>query len=247
MAQPAIISRELRYTSPEGTTLIGHLALPAQAKDKLAGVVVCPEWWGLTDYPKERADELASQGYAALTIDVYGNGKVTDQASQANEWMSELTSNQNLLMQRAKAGLDALAQQAEVDGSRLAAIGFCFGGKIALDMAREGYDLKGVVSFHGTLSPKAPAEQGKIKAELLIQHGEADSMVTLDDLEAFRAEMDTAQVSYHVDVYQGAKHGFTNPVADERARANGINLGFDAQAAQQSRHAMFKFLERVLK
>lgn len=247
MAQPAIISRELRYTSPEGTTLIGHLALPAQTTGKLAGVVVCPEWWGLTDYPKSRADELASQGYAALAIDVYGDSKVTDQASQANEWMSELTSNQNLLMQRAKAGLDALAQQTEVDASRLAAIGFCFGGKIALDMAREGFDLKGVASFHGNLSPKAPAKQAKVKAELLIQHGEADSMVTLDDLEAFRVEMDAAQVRYHVDVYKGAKHGFTNPAADERARTNGVDLGFDAQAAQQSSQALDQFLARVLK
>lgn len=247
MAQSAIVSRELRYTSAEGTTLVGHLAMPTDAKTALAGVLVCPEWWGVTDYPKQRADELAAQGYAALAIDVYGDAKVTEQAAQANEWMSELTSNQNLLMQRAKAGLDALVAQPEVDQDRLAAIGFCFGGKIALDMAREGFDLKGVASFHGNLSPKAPAEQGKVKAELLIQHGEQDSMVSLDDVEAFRQEMDAAQVRYHVDVYKGAKHGFTNPAADERARTNGVDLGFNAQAAQQSSAALDAFLTRVLK
>ena len=247
MAHAAIVSREFRYTSAEGTPLVGHLALPTNVKGTIAGVVVCPEWWGLTEYPKQRAEELAAQGYAALAIDVYGEGKVTDQASQANEWMSALLSNQNLLMQRAKAGLDALAEQPEVDQDKLAAIGFCFGGKIALDMAREGFDLKGVASFHGTLTPKSPAQNGKVLAELLIQHGEADTMVTLDDLEAFRKEMDAAQVRYHVDVYAGAKHGFTNPVADERARANGVDLGFNAQAAQQSSQAMLQFLGRVLK
>ena len=247
MVQAAITAREFRYSSAEGTTLIGHLAMPTDVKAKLAGVVVCPEWWGLTDYPKQRAEELAAQGYVALAIDVYGDGKVTDQASQANEWMSELLSNQNLLMQRAKAGLDALAEQPEVDKDKLAAIGFCFGGKIALDMAREGYDLKGVASFHGTLTPKSPAQNGKVHAELLIQHGEADSMVTLDDLEAFRQEMDAANVRYHVDVYAGAKHGFTNPAADERARVNGVDLGFNAHAAQQSSQALDQFLARVLK
>ncbi|RYZ94899.1 MAG: hypothetical protein EOP47_26890 [Sphingobacteriaceae bacterium] len=122
MVQSAIVSRELRYTSPEGTTLVGYLAMPEPAKGTLAGVVICPEWWGVTEYPKQRADELAAQGYAALAIDVYGDAKVTEQAAQANEWMSELTSNQNLLMQRAKAGLDALAAQPQVDPDKLAAI-----------------------------------------------------------------------------------------------------------------------------
>lgn len=247
MTQPAIVSRELRYTSPEGTTLVGHLALPKEVKGTVPGIVICPEWWGLTPYPKQRAEELASQGYATLAIDVYGDGKVTDQASQANEWMSDLLADQELLMQRAKAGLDILAAQPEVDETRMAAMGFCFGGKIALDMAREGYELKGVVSFHGNLSPKLPAKVGQVKAELLIEHGAEDSMVSMESLEQFRQEMDAAQVRYHVDVYPGAKHGFTNPVADDRARVNGIDLGFNAQAAEQSSQAMLAFFERIFK
>ena len=108
--------------------------MPKEANSAVPGIIVCPEWWGLTAYPKQRAEELAAQGYAALAIDVYGDGKVTDQASQASEWMSDMLANQELLMQRAKAGLDLLATQPEVDSSRLGAIGFCFGGKIALDI-----------------------------------------------------------------------------------------------------------------
>jgi dienelactone hydrolase len=247
MVQPAIESQELRYTSPEGTTLVGHLAFPSEIKGTIPGVVICPEWWGLTEYPKQRAEELASQGYAALAIDVYGEGKITDQASQANEWMSDMLANQDLLMQRAKAGLDILAAQPQVDETCMAAIGFCFGGKIALDMARQGYDLKGVVSFHGNLSPKLTAKTGQVKAELLIEHGEADTMVSLESLEEFRREMDAAQVRYHVDVYPGAKHGFTNPMANDRARVNGIDLGFNAQAAEQSTQAMLEFFKRIFK
>lgn len=247
MPQPAIESRELHYTSPEGTTLVGHLAMPADLQGSVPAVVVCPEWWGLTAYPKQRAEELAAQGYAALAIDVYGEGKVTDQASQATTWMSDLLANQDLLMQRAKAGLDTLAAQSGVDATRMAAIGFCFGGKIALDMARQGYDLKGVVTFHGNLSPKLPAKAGQVKAELLIEHGAEDSMVSMESLEQFRQEMDAAQVRYHVDVYPGAKHGFTNPVADDRARVNGIDLGFNAKAAEQSIQAMLAFFERIFK
>ena len=247
MLQAAIHSRQLHYTAPDGTTLRGHFAIPKEVKAPLAGIVVCPEWWGLTEYPKNRAEQLAALGYAALAIDVYGEGKVTNQASQANQWMSDLLADQDLLLARAKAGLDILAAQPDVDENRLAAIGFCFGGKIALDMARAGFDLKGVVSFHGNLSPKAPAQPGQIKAEILIQHGQADSMVSMHDLASFKQEMDAAQVPYQVDVYPDAKHAITNPLADERARNNGIDLGYNEAADQQSNQAMLTFFKRIFK
>ncbi|RYZ86632.1 MAG: dienelactone hydrolase family protein, partial [Moraxellaceae bacterium] len=141
---------------------------------------------------------------------------------------------------------DILAAQPDVDENRLAAIGFCFGGKIALDMARAGFDLKAVVSFHGNLSPKAPAQPGQIKAEILIQHGQADSMVSMHDLASFKQEMDAAQACYQVDVYPDAKHAFTNPLADERARNNGIDLAYNETADQQSNQAMLDLFKRVL-
>ena len=145
-----------------------------------------------------------------------------------------------------KAGLDTMAAQPEIDDTRLAAIGFCFGAKVALDLARDGCDLKAVVTFHGTLSPKVSAEIGKIQGELLVLHGADDTRVTMDKLDAFKQEMDAAQANYQVIVYPHAKHAFSNPVADERARDNGVDLGYDAQAAQASNQAMLDLLQRVL-
>ena len=241
-----IATREVRYTAPDGTALIGHFAWPADAVQPVAGVVVCPEWWGVTPHPKNRAEQLAKDGYAALAIDLYGDAKVTDQVSQASAWMMDVLKDQNVMLARAKAGLDSLAAQPEVDASRLAVIGFCFGGKVALDMAREGLGLKAAVSFHGNLSPKAPAQAGRVTAQVQVNHGEQDSMVTLDAVEGFKQEMDAAGVSYTVNIYPNAKHGFTNPVADERAKANGVDLGYNQQADEQSNTAMLDLLQRAL-
>lgn len=241
-----ITTREVRYSAPDGTTLIGYFAYPANAGQPVAGVVVCPEWWGVTPHPKNRAEQLAKYGYAALAIDMYGDAKVTDQVSQASAWMMDVLEDQNVMIARAKAGLDALAAQPEVDASRLAVIGFCFGGKVALDMAREGLGLKAAVSFHGNLSPKAAAQAGKVTAEVQVNHGEQDSMVSLDAVADFKQEMDAAGVTYAVNIYPNAKHGFTNPVADERAKANGVDLGYNQQADEQSNIAMLKLLERTL-
>ncbi|MCU4483332.1 dienelactone hydrolase family protein [Acinetobacter ursingii] len=240
-----IKTREIHYTAKDGSNLIGYFAAPV-SETPVAGVIVAPEWWGRTEYTLQRARELAEHGYAALAIDMYGDKKVTDQASQANEWMTQTFQDADTIVTRASAGLETLAQQPEVNPEQLAAIGFCYGGKVVLDLARSGADLKAVASFHGTLSPKTPAEQGKIQAEILVLHGEQDSMVTLDDVAKFKAEMDHADVNYEVIILENAKHGFSNPLADERAKANGVDLGYNPQAEQQSLNAMYGLLERTL-
>jgi len=240
-----IKTREIHYTAKDGSNLIGYFAAPV-SETPVAGGIVAPEWWGRTEYTLQRARELAEHGYAALAIDMYGDKKVTDQASQANEWMTQTFQDADTIVTRASAGLETLAQQAEVNPEQLAAIGFCYGGKVVLDLARSGADLKAVASFHGTLSPKTPAEQGKIQAEILVLHGEQDSMVTLDDVAKFKAEMDHADVNYEVIILENAKHGFSNPLADERAKANGVDLGYNPQAEQQSLNAMYGLLERTL-
>ncbi len=240
-----IKTREIHYTAKDGSNLIGYFAAPV-SETPVAGVIVAPEWWGRTEYTLQRACELAEHGYAALAIDMYGDKKVTDQASHTNEWMTQTFQDADTIVTRASAGLETLAQQPEVNPEQLAAIGFCYGGKVVLDLARSGADLKAVASFHGTLSPKAPAEQGKIQAEILVLHGEQDSMVTLDDVAKFKAEMDHADVNYEVIILENAKHGFSNPLADERAKANGVDLGYNPQAEQQSLNAMYGLLERTL-
>lgn len=226
--------------------LDGALYLPAHTAASVPGVVVAPEWWGMTEHVKSAAAKLAEAGYAALVLDLYGAGNTTDQAAQANAWMSALLDNPAELMARAKAGMEALAARPEVDNTRIAAIGFCFGGRVALEMARAGLPLRAAVSFHGGVEAFAPAEKGKVQAALLVEHGEADSMVSLDDVEAFRKEMDAAQVTYHIDIFPGARHAFTNPQADANAVKNGVDLGYDPQAAAQSWQNMLDWLNKYL-
>ncbi len=237
----AINTRTLHYTAADGTRLHSYLALPADTNQQVAAVLITPEWWGLTDYPMRRADALAELGYAALAIDVYGEGKTTTDAKQAYEWMMQMLSNQELLMQRAEAGLQQLRKLPEIDENRIGAIGYCFGGKIALDMAREGMPLKAVASFHGELSPKSPAQTGKMTAAVLIEHGTADSMVSMDALEGFRAEMAAANIDLTVHLHKDAKHGFTNPAANQRAVDNGVDLGYNAEADQASWQSLLAF------
>ena len=241
----SIQTREVQYTSKDGAQLVGYLATPV-TDEAVPGVIVAPEWWGLTEYTQQRARELAEHGYAALAIDMYGDKKVTTDASQANEWMLETFNHPNTIVDRASAGLDALAAQDEVDNSKLAAVGFCYGGKVVLDLARTGAPLKAVATFHGNLSTATQAEPNIIQAEILVLHGEQDSMVTLDDVERFKEEMDHARVNYDVKIFPNAKHGFSNPLADERAKTNGVDLGYNQQAEQQGLDALYALLERTL-
>ncbi|MBP5992469.1 MAG: dienelactone hydrolase family protein [Acinetobacter sp.] len=241
----AIQTREIQYTAADGSTLIGYYAAPENSQ-AIAGVIVAPEWWGRNEYTEQRARELAGHGYAALAIDMYGDKKVTTDAKQAYEWMMQTFEDTETIVTRASAALATLAQQTEVNADKLAAIGFCYGGKVVLDLARSGADLKAVATFHATLAPKAPAQEGQVKAEIMVFHGEEDSMVTLDDVAKFKEEMFAAKVNHEVIVYEDAKHGFSNPLADERAKANGVDLGYNAEAEQKSLAAMYELLHRHL-
>ena len=241
-----IKTREIQYTAKDGSTLIGYFAAP-ESTTPVAAVIVAPEWWGRNEYTEQRARELAENGYAALAIDMYGQKKVTSEASQANEWMTETFQNPTTIVTRASAALETLAAQDEVDSSRLGAIGFCYGGKVILDLARSGAPLKAVATFHANLSAQTPAEEGKIQAEILVLHGELDSMVSLDDVAAFREEMHAAKVNHEVIIFEDAKHGFSNPLADEKAKANGVDLGYNAEAEKQGLEAMYELLAHQLK
>lgn len=241
----AIQTREIQYTAADGSSLIGYFAAPENSQ-AVAGVIVAPEWWGRNEYTEQRARELAEHGYAALAIDMYGDKKVTTDAKQAYEWMMQTFADAETIDTRSKAALATLAAQPEVNATRLAAIGFCYGGKVVLDLARSGADLKAVATFHATLSPKAPAQVGAVKAEILVLHGELDTMVSLDDVASFKDEMFAAQVEHDVIVFEDAKHGFSNPLADERAKANDVDLGYNAEAEQYSLAAMYALLARHL-
>lgn len=245
----SIKTYEIKTTADYGMELISYIALPESATNdnSVPGILVAPEWWGVVEHPREVTERLAKAGFAAVAMDVYGEGKLTTDAAQANEWMTQMLNDQDKLMGRCRAILDDFADQLPVDGNRLGVVGYCFGGKIALDMAREGMPVKAVATFHGNFSPKQPAEKDTFNAKVLVAHGRDDSMVSMDDVESFKAEMDNAGVSYTVDVYDNAKHGFTNPNADKRAEENGVDLGYNEKAATESWDKMIDFMNKNLK
>ncbi|KAK0361999.1 hypothetical protein LTR94_021204 [Friedmanniomyces endolithicus] len=224
----SIQTREIQYNAADGQRLVGYFAAPS-SQTPHAGIIVAPEWWGRNEYTEQRARELAEHGYAALAIDMYGDKNVTTDAKQAYEWMMQTFADADTIVNRAKAGLDTLAAQPEVNADQLAAIGFCYGGKVVLDLARSGAPLKAVATFHATLAPKAPAVEGQIQGEILVLH-----------------EMHAAKVDHEVIIFEDAKHGFSNPLADERAKANGVDLGYNLEAERQGLDAMYDLLERNL-
>ncbi len=155
--------------------------------------------------------------------------------------MEQVLEDPEMLLARCQLILNDFSDQMAVDGDNLGAIGFCFGGKVVLDMAREGMALKAVATFHGNLSPKQPADDN-FSAKVLVAHGDADTMVSMDAVEDFKKEMDNIRADYTVDVYENAKHGFTNPHADERAANNDVDLGYNEKAAKQSWDKMMDFM-----
>lgn len=242
-----IITRTISYTTSDGVTLKSHFACPADTPHELSGVLVAPEWWGLSEHAKKSVERLAEAGYAALAMDLYGDAQLTDDASVASANMNALLDAPEKLEERTRLALETLQAQPEVNALNLGAIGFCFGGKVVLDMARRGEPLKAVTSFHGLLTPAAPAIEGMVKGELLIENGADDPLVPPEMLEAFIAEMDKAKVEYHIDNFPNVRHGFTNP----KATANGIKNNFDAlhydeEAAKTSWQNMLNLLERKL-
>lgn len=238
---------DLVSTTDNGVELLSYIALPenATADNPVAGILVAPEWWGVVEHPKSVAERLAKEGYAAVVMDVFGEGKLTTDAAMANMWMEQVLADQDMLMARCQLIVNDFSDHMAVDGDNLAAIGFCFGGKVVLDMARDGMPLKAIATFHGNLSPYQPADE-KFTAKVLVAHGRDDSMVTMDAVEDFKKEMDNADVDYTIDVYDNAKHGFTNPQADQRAADNDADLGYSETAAKQSWDNMLEFMKTNL-
>jgi dienelactone hydrolase len=227
-----------------GQKFKGVLAWDDSVKGKRAGVLVCHEWWGNNDYSKSRAEQLAKLGYVVFALDMYGDGKTTTDVAKAQEWSKQLYSDPAVVRERAAAGLKVLASRPEVDASRVAAIGYCMGGTVALELARTGADLKAVVCFHtSALTAKDPADNKKIKAKVLVCHGAADPMTPSTMIAEFKKQMDEAKVSYRVIEYPGAKHSFTNPKADE-FKIDGV--GYNKEADEKSWADMRAFFAETI-
>lgn len=223
------------------TVLTGLLAWDDAAAGKRPGVLVVHEWWGLNDYAKSRAEQLAGEGYVAFALDMYGGNKVTTHAEEANAWMTEIASNLDLWTRRAQLGLDVLKSQDQVDPERTAAIGYCFGGATVMQMAYAGADLDAVVSFHGSLPP-APESVTSIAPQVLVAHGRDDEFIPAEQIAAFQQGLDRAGADWEMMIFSGTRHGFTNPGAGEY----GIdNLAYNETADKRSWAAMMELFGEV--
>jgi dienelactone hydrolase len=207
-------------------------------------VLVCHEWWGLNDYSKKRAEQLAQMGYVALAVDVYGKGVQAKTMEEAGKMATALKNDRATLRARINAALTALKSRKEVDPKKIAAIGYCFGGTTALELARSGADVVGIVSFHGALATPTPEDAKNIKAKLLVCHGADDPFVKLEEVHGFIEEMKNANVNYEVDAYSGAVHGFTNPAAGNDPSKG---MAYNEQADRRSWQAMKNFFGEIFK
>jgi dienelactone hydrolase len=244
VADAAIKTEPVDY-SAGGVTMKGYIAYDDAKQDKRPGVLVVHEWWGHNEYVRKRARMLAELGYTALAVDMYGDGKQTAHPADAGKFTQEVLSNMETAKARFNAALETLKAHKTVDRQRIAAIGYCFGGGLVLEMARAGLDLDGVVSFHGSLDTKTPAKPGQVKAKVLVAHGAADEFVSPEGLKQFEQEMKNAKVDYKLIVYPNAKHSFTNSDADEMGKKAKIPIAYNAEADRKSWEDMKKFLKEV--
>lgn len=243
-ASENIKTEELK-TEINGVTHRSFAAYNPDLEGKLPVVFVIPEWWGLNDYAKNRVKMLAKLGYYAVGVDYYGDQKVVNTPEEAQKLSShfyEIPIDARRMFDAAKHQV-SLADKA--DYSKMAIIGYCFGGAQALNMARQSDDFKGVVSFHGNLETGVRAKNNKVK--YLVANGADDEFVSKEEIAAFKKEMDSAKINYTFIDYPNSLHSFTNPDATEMGKKFNLKIAYNKQADEKSWNDMKKFLAEVLK
>ncbi len=244
--QAAVIGRTVEYEA-DGVKMRGYMTYDDAIKGKRPGVLVVPEWWGLNAYAKKRAAMLAEAGYVAMAVDMYGEGKTVDNPKDAGALAGSVNKNPPLMHARFDAAQKFLNSQSLVRKNELAALGYCFGGGIVLNMARAGQPLKGVVSYHGILATDVSVKPGGIRSKVRVFTGEADPLVPPEQVEAFKTEMTNAKADWLLVSYPGVKHTFTNPEADVYAAKFGLPLKYDAHADHSSWAHTLDFLKSLFK
>ena len=240
-ANAAIKEEPVTYTDGD-VTMQGFVVYDDASQAKRPGIVVVHEWWGHNEHARNQARRLAEAGYVGFALDMFGKGKVTTHPQEAQAFVSEVTKDPAVLAARFNAALEQLKRDPHVDPRRIAGVGYCFGGAVVLDMARAGADFAAVVTFHGALATKTPAQPGKVKARVLVLAGDADPFVPPEQVEAFRQEMRAAGARFEVVTFPGAKHGFTNPDAGKFGMDA---LAYNADADRESWAALLKLFKDV--
>jgi len=241
----SIKEEPVTYTA-DGQTMKGYVAYNDKVSGERPVVLVVHEWWGLNDYPRMRAKQLAQLGYFAMAVDMYGDGKIAATPQEAMELTKPFYGNPGLFKTRLDAALAKVRDFNQADLSQAAAIGYCFGGSAVLNSAKLGADLKGVVSFHGGLAG-APANKELLKAKILVCHGGADSFVPEAEVAAFKKSMDSIGADYKFKVYPGATHAFTNPASTETGKKFNMPIAYNGAADTASWNDMKAFFVGIFK
>jgi len=242
----AAMKEETISFSSDSANLRAFVVYNDSVKGRRPAVLVIPEWWGLNDYPRMRARELAKLGYVAMALDMYGDGKVADNPDSATKYSGPFYVHPEKAKRRIDSAIAKIRTYDIVDTSKIGAIGYCFGGGILINTARLGDDLKGIVSFHGSLLG-TPARRELLRTKMLICHGNADKFVTAQDVAKFRKQMDSIGASYTFIGYDGATHAFSNPAADGYAKKFHMPIAYNAKADTASWAAMTRFFEDLFK
>lgn len=239
----SIVGEEITYET-DSTLMRGYVAHNSAIDEERPGIIVVHEWWGHDDFARKKAEKLAELGYVALAVDMYGQGKTANHPEEAMAFSSKVMKNFDTAKARFEAAVETLKADKNVDNNKISAIGFCFGGSVALSMANTGANLDAVAVFHSGLGlPVMPNEN--LKAKLLIQNGAEDVMITDEQISTFKSQLDDVNADYEYIAYEGVKHSFTNKKADSLGKKYNLPLAYDKEAAEKSWEKMTLFLEKT--
>jgi dienelactone hydrolase len=245
MKEPKLKEVNINYMI-DSLKMDGYVVYDENIEGKRPAVLVVHEWWGLNDYTKMRARELAKLGYIAMAVDMYGNGKRGDNPTDAGNLAMPFYQNPQMAKSHFDAALNKLKTYNQTDTNNIAGIGYCFGGGVLLNLVRMGEDLKGVVSFHGSLVG-TPANKNLLKAKILVCHGNDDQFVKKEEVEKFKHQMDSIGANYIFKGYDGATHAFTNPDATANGKKFNLPIAYNAAADTASWNEMKIFFTGLFK
>lgn len=239
-----MIKEETVNYTVEGKTMKGFAAFPTDSTTKKPAIIIVPEWWGVNDYVKNRARQLADSGFVAFVADMFGNGKIAATPNEAMSLTSKFYKDPRLALTYVNAALQEIKKINQTDKNNIAAIGYCFGGYIVLNAAKLGSDLKGIVSFHGGLGGVLP-DKNLLKAKMLICHGDSDRFVTQKDVDLFKHQMDSIKAEYSYKSYANATHAFTNPESNSNAKKFNMPIAYNPAADTASWKDMWEFFGKI--
>lgn len=240
------LKEEVVTYAADGVTMKGFVVYDNNKKGTRPAILVVPEWWGLNDYAKMRARELAKLGYIAMAVDIFGDGKTADNPKDAGALAGPFYQNPQSAKTRIEAAIEKIKTFSQTDANNIGAVGYCFGGGTLLNIVRLGTNLKGIVSFHGSLIG-TPLKKELVTSKILVCHGGADPFVPKAQADQFKHEMDSANVAYTFKEYAGATHAFTNPNSTAVGLKFNIPIAYNEAADKASWVEMKKFFKALFK